>query len=458
MNDIVKENIYGVVRSVAGLSDDGGSSLIAARHEPPIVTASMISYGDVIFHHLPNFYAPSALVAMLVHAVGLGLILNDLLSNFSFDKRLLCSPGWSNPLKALNRLAYFLLRFGTAIDLILVLIYSNVEGLPCTPYFRAIKSAWYLSILCVDFIFVTRTLALYGWPKKLYIPIGLLTLTYASLGMYNTWAWGYSVEVPASNFCAYISQDPRDEPIKTIFPVYYGVAIFTDTIILILTCMRLATLPQRTRGSSNSMELQNPHTLKRLPTLSSTLLVQGFVLYGAMEGTRLAIILVFYLADYRQSWTLMVLGIAVTIKALTASVLVRQTSNVARQRQTHYSSTNLINSGVCGAGVPPLSPMGFTCATCNVNKLIERAQKDLERRRARPDLAIRIDEKVIVSDEALISGMTVPSTGKSSSQASETRYVSRLGVQPSNLLYNDRPSTSSHRQSAESMVLMRDCL
>lgn len=451
----IPADVHGAVRDVA---DAAVGAMLVARKNSALLTADMLTYGDVVFHHLPNFYAPSALAAMLVHAVGLGLILNDLLSNFSFDKRLISSPGWSNPLKVLNRMAYFILRFGTALDLVLVLIYSNVAGLPCSSYFRAIKAAWYMTIVCVDFIFVTRTLALYGWPKKLYIPIGTLTLTYMCLGMYNTWAWGYAVEVPGSQFCAYISQDPREEPIKTIFPVYYGVAIATDTIILVLTCLRLATMPQRSSRHNNSMDTQNPHTLRQLPTLGSTLLVQGFVLYGAMEGTRLSIILIFYLADYRQSWTLLVLGLAVTIKALTASVLVRQTSNVARQRQTHYSSTNIIDSGACGGGAPPLSPMAaLTCASPSMRNMVERARLDLNngRTRPRPDLAIRIEESVRVD---LHNGPSTHSAGLSSIGAKDVKDESKLGVSPANLLYNDSPSRSSNRQSGDSLVLMRDCL
>lgn len=319
---------------------------MASTNSSAAVNPALLTYNNVLLHHVPNLYAPSALVAILAGAIAWGIMLSELAYNVGFDLRLIRSPGWSRPLRAATRSAYFITRIGAFINLTLSLIYSNVPGLSCKPFYASMRATWYLSVVCVDFIFFTRTLTLYGWPKRLWIPLLFFSSVYIILGGYDTANWGTPFQIPASNFCGYWSANARDgRLLHKLYLFQYSLSLAVDTVVLVLTCLRLASASE---SSGHSWQTTSGHSVGAITVqgmnMSQVLIVQGFVLYGSLEACHLGIVLVYFLSDYQQSWASMVFTLVILIKTLTSSTLVRLTSDAVQKTRAQPTSQRIYYS------------------------------------------------------------------------------------------------------------------
>jgi hypothetical protein len=337
----------------------------SAPHE----AQAMMTYNNVVFHHLSNFYAPSALAAVIAVSIGFGIIATDIAFHLGFDIRLVRSPGWLQPLKALNRLAYFLMRMTSILYLGLLLYFVNIQGNDCAPFFDGLFAIWYTSVVCMDFIFIARAVSLWAWKLPIAIPIFALYLSYSILGAANIAHWGDAVQLPGTGFCGYVSQPPEAQPLRTRLNVYFALALTSDTTILVLTCIRLAG---RSSGQLKSAWSSEKNAISKPRRISQQLLVQGFVLYGSLVVSKIGFILAYYLSDYRQSWNVMVFAMHITLNTVTAGILVRQTSDTVRksQHQTSLSHNSLaLRSG------------DHSCTSCQLRRMVEQAEVDLKRRK-----------------------------------------------------------------------------
>lgn len=303
-------------------------------------------FGDISLLHVPNMAAVSVLCTMLVYAFGLGALLLDIVAHLWFDGRLLCDPGWSDPLKAVNRLAYFICRYGALTNMLLTIVYMNLPGLACKPFLDVSRVIWCTALLACDFIFLLRTLALYGWSCKLTVAVSTLFISYAVVSYYLVLKSGFGMRVPGSTFCSFQPRDNHAQPLWALYLVHSIVSFSLDTAILVLTCVRLGGRPRHVGTASMRRFLTYWRDSKRDTTstndfgahttsLSSDLIRQGVLLYGCQVANRLAFIVVHYCVDYRSSYQLMICGLVITLDSITAGALLRQTS--AAVRHTKHS-------------------------------------------------------------------------------------------------------------------------
>lgn len=306
---------------------------------------ALTTFNNVLLHHVPNAYAPSALFAILMGAMAWAVMACELAYNNKFDRDLLTSPGWRYPLRAATRAIYFVMRLGCMLNLTLSLVYQNVPGLDCVPFYGSLRVTWYLSVICVDFIFYTRTMALYGWQKKIWIPVTVATCFYVTLGAYNTARWGTPFQIPKSDFCGFITTDIRKhDQLQVTFLVQYASSLTMDTVVLVLTCLRLWKTPASDRAGA-SWKTQSGRPLSQVPrnSISRALIIQGFILYGSLELSHLALVLVYFAADYTQAWSSAVYTMILLLKVVTASILVRLTSEAVRKTQLDPTSQTVSN-------------------------------------------------------------------------------------------------------------------
>jgi hypothetical protein len=279
------------------------------------------AFNNLPYHYYSNFYAPSVLATSLINALCLGVVLFDSCVNVRFDLYLVRSSGWRRPIKIINRLSYFSVRLLVILYLVLMTCYLNLESKgDCSLYFRSIFVIWYMAIALIDIIFLTRTLALYEWHRLLTIGLVSLYCAYVGLALHGISRWGHAFRLGATQFCSYASEVPTPSYMERQFKAFFALTTFFDVVILVLTCKRLAA--------------QDDGATRQTSRLSRTLFIQGFILYGSLLTMKLAFIFFHYLTDYRQSWILFGMGLGVTTAYITASILVRQTSNVVQQQAT----------------------------------------------------------------------------------------------------------------------------
>lgn len=195
------------------------------------LSSDLTTYNNIVLHHVPNALAPGLLAAMLVYALCLGAISWELILNIPYDFSLLRKPGWKEPVKIANRLCYYGSRYGAFVFLLITIVYMNLPGSNCFAYARAINVMWLLPLILVDFLFITRTLALYSWYKPLVLIMSFLYVTYVALCLYSVILFGDGYRIPGSSFCAYQTRSTRDQPHASIFIAYWTVCIFIDTMV-----------------------------------------------------------------------------------------------------------------------------------------------------------------------------------------------------------------------------------
>lgn len=194
-------------------------------------SAAMSEYNNVVFHHVPNALAPGLLAALCVYAYCLGLVSWELILNGRHDVRLLRRPGWREPVKLANRFCYYACRYGALTFLLMTAVYMTTPGIDCGVYARVLNVLWILPLIFVDFLFISRTLALYGWDTALTAVLGTLYIIYVGLCCYSVILFGDGYQIPASDFCAYVTRSKSDQPHAGIFIAYWTVTIFLDTLV-----------------------------------------------------------------------------------------------------------------------------------------------------------------------------------------------------------------------------------
>lgn len=189
-----------------------------------------LGYGNVIFHHIPNKNAPSFQAAMLVFAFCLGIMALELLSNVQYDWSLARRKGWLEPTKGSNRVAYFMSRFFAALFLTITLVFMTTTGLPCTQYATFINVVCIIPLVSVDFIFMQRTVAIFGWNRAMSVLLYGLFIVDMGLAIASVTWFGYGYRIPSSNYCAYFTRT-SGQPHASLFIAYCVVLISLDTLV-----------------------------------------------------------------------------------------------------------------------------------------------------------------------------------------------------------------------------------
>lgn len=300
-----------------------------------------LQFNNVVFHFVPNPQAPGLLAAMLVFAFCLGVLTLELVSNFFYDLSLLRRPGWREPIKASNRIAYFLCRYGAFVFLLLTVIYMNMPGNNCHAYAKAINVMWGIPLIFVDLIFVQRTLAVYGWDRRVGVPLGLLYTAYVGLCTYSVVEFGYGYRIPGSTFCAYQVLPTDVQPHSTVFIVYICTTIFLDSLVLLLTAHRLMegglanvfhliVTKSTVLRSNKAARKAAGHDVGEV-SLSGLLMRQGLGYFIVLEGARLAFLIVYYVLSSSTSYQVLVCAVLAMIGPVMAGMLFRQTAEAVKR-------------------------------------------------------------------------------------------------------------------------------
>ncbi|PWN34180.1 uncharacterized protein FA14DRAFT_173882 [Meira miltonrushii] len=328
-------------------------------------TSYQLQYNNIVFHHVPNSQAPGLLGAMLVFAFCLGVISLELVFNLGYDYKLIKRIGWKEPHSALNRLAYFLCRYGSFLFFLITLIFMNAPGTDCDRFAIAVNVMWVIPFIFVDLIFVQRTLAVYGWNMLLTVSLGSLYLIYVALCSYSVIKFGRGYKIPYSDFCAYQTFSTHSEPHATAFIVFFVIMTLLDTLVLLLTTHRLLEGGLLSLGEviltkvSKICETRLPNrsqekTEEEEESLKGLLLRQGIIYFLILEFSRFAFLIVYYTVNNNTSFQVLICGIIVLIGPLMAGMLFRQTSEAVRRTQyTKDAERGQVSSfGNCGSPDP----------------------------------------------------------------------------------------------------------
>lgn len=310
-------------------------------------SATPLRYDNIVFHHVPNHQAPGLLAAMLTFSFCLGVITLEILSNLRYDYNLIKRPGWKEPVKASNRLSYFLCRYGCFVFMFITVIYMNLPGSNCHDYAIGINVMWVIPLITVDLIFVQRTLAVYNWNLFITIPLGFLYLSYVALCTYSVVTFGYGYNIPGTNFCAYQTIPTSQKPHATVFICYIVLVITLDSLILILTTHRLLEgglgniyhlIVTKTSDLRKNKALRKAegHSVGEV-SLSGLLLRQGVGYFMLLELSRLAFLIVYYTVNNETSYQVLVSGILVLVGPVMAGMLFRQTSEAVKRAAINSS-------------------------------------------------------------------------------------------------------------------------
>jgi hypothetical protein len=344
------------------------------------VDPQMLQYNNIVLHHVPNALAPGLLAAMLVYAFCLGIIFLEVLGNIGYDYALLKRKGWSEPIKASNRFAYFLSRYGAFVFLTMTIIYMNnstSSNEHCRRFAIGVNVMWILPLIFVDLIFVQRTLAVYGWHRAMVAFLGTIYVCYSALSIYAIVEFGYGYQIPNSQFCAYQVRPTNVQPHAGVFIGYISLTILLDTLILTLTTHRLIeggllNLPNLI--VSKSSDLRRDRAARKAAghatgeiSLSGLLLRQGVGYFIILEGSRLAFLIVYYTLNNSTSYQILVSGILGTVGPVMAGMLFRQTSEAVKRTAVFTSRSGGEAAQVQSFGRSYRSSLGVTPAGYSSN-------------------------------------------------------------------------------------------
>ncbi|PWN34273.1 uncharacterized protein FA14DRAFT_70819 [Meira miltonrushii] len=339
-------------------------------------SAPSLQYNNIVFHHVPNHQAPGLLAAMLTFSFCLGVITLEILSNLRYDYNLIKRPGWREPVKASNRLSYFLCRYGCFVFMLITVIYMNLPGSNCHDYAIGINVMWVIPLITVDLIFVQRTLAVYNWNKLITIPLGFLYISYVALCTYSVVTFGYGYNIPGTSFCAYQTIPTSQKPHATVFICYIVLVILLDSLILLLTTHRLLEgglgnlyhlIVTKTAENRKNKALRKAegHSVGEV-SLSGLLLRQGVGYFMLLELSRLAFLIVYYTVNNETSYQVLVSGILVLVGPVMAGMLFRQTSEAVKRAAISSSDRGqgpVLSQGRSYRSSMPTTPANFTSFT-----------------------------------------------------------------------------------------------
>jgi hypothetical protein len=186
--------------------------------------ADPVGYGKIIFHHIPNGLAEGFEACLIIYALCLGIMTLEITSNLDYDFALARRPGWMSWSKCPNRIAYFVSRYGSFLFLLNVLIFSTAAGLNCEVFGRVNQFSWIIPILAVDFIFIQRTMALYGWSRGISLFLYAYFIVDVAFAVAAVGFFGKGYEIPGSNFCAFYTRN-GDDNIHAILFICYSVVL-----------------------------------------------------------------------------------------------------------------------------------------------------------------------------------------------------------------------------------------
>lgn len=193
-------------------------------------TDDLLGYGDNIFHHLPNAIAPSYQACLICYCVCAGVMGLEVLSNLDYDWAIARKSGWLSWSKCPNRVAYFVSRYASFGFLVMTIIYTVAPNLDCTTFAMANQIMWLCPLVCVDFIFLQRTVALFGWNKIVYTILYSFYLADLSLAICAVIWFGFGFRIPDSNFCAFFTSN-SSQPHASLFIAYCVVLNILDTLV-----------------------------------------------------------------------------------------------------------------------------------------------------------------------------------------------------------------------------------
>jgi hypothetical protein len=187
-------------------------------------------FGSVTTHFLPNSVAPSFQNTMIVYALCAGAMALEILGNLSRDWRLLRSSNWKVFTKCSNRIAYLSSRWSSIVFLSLALVYITRVDLDCQAFALTLNILCIIPFISVDFVFMQRTLALYGWNRPLTVLLCTLYLADVGLAVSSITFIGYGYKIPHSRFCAYRTES-RTRVYGALFIAYCAVLMFLNTLV-----------------------------------------------------------------------------------------------------------------------------------------------------------------------------------------------------------------------------------
>lgn len=192
-----------------------------------------LGYGKVIFHHIPNELAPGFEACLVVYAVCCGIMGLEIISHLDYDFALARRPGWLDWSKCPNRLAYFVSRYLSFVFLVDVLIFSTVGGLDCAIFGKINQATWLIPLCCVDFIFIKRTMALYGWNRTVCFILYVYYAADVGFAVAALMWFGVGYTIPGSDFCAFYTSN--ESPVHNALFIAYNVTLNSlDTLVSLL--------------------------------------------------------------------------------------------------------------------------------------------------------------------------------------------------------------------------------
>lgn len=310
-----------------------------------------------IFQIVPDEDSPALLLLILFVGMCLGAVVIELLNHAWFDIELIRKPGWTQPMKCISRLAYFLCRYLSAVCLMLVLLYVTAGYPDCSAAALAFNILGMFFWNSVALLFVLRTMALYSWKRAVVVPLVIYYAIVATVSAISLPFYGVGKRVPQTQFCSY---DTKSHAVQHLIAgsVYQGLGMGLDLTLLLLTLHRLLD------GGLMSIFTRKTSRLNSgLTSLTSFLIYQGFHFYVFQFGTD-AFYLTSTFAFTKEYYQLIGNIMEYTIPSIVASAAFRDMGKRAQEFNRHgvqvneiFDSSGILSQGRSSSGKSGISPI-----------------------------------------------------------------------------------------------------
>ncbi|GAC98201.1 hypothetical protein PHSY_005790 [Pseudozyma hubeiensis SY62] len=247
-----------------------------------------VASAETVFNVLSPSDGKAYLILLIIMSLCLGALTMDLFNHLRFDYRLVTKPGWSKPAILASRSAYLCCRYLSVVVMTLILCFPLLKLGNCTPIPLVYDILAMFLLDSVAYIFVSRTMALYSFKRKVCVPLGIffgMVLIAAALCIPN---YGEGVRIEGTEFCLFVSHKHLTRT-KVINITYKTLSMTLDLTLLLLTLHRLlegglASIfnTKRQRFGANNL------------SLSGFLIRQGFHFYALQFGTDVFLITAYF--------------------------------------------------------------------------------------------------------------------------------------------------------------------
>lgn len=316
------------------------SSLSMAAHlpqDPLIGIHAMAPTSPVlIFQVLPPSQSVSFLVLLLTMCICLGVVIAEIYNHIAFDIDIICKPGWTHPAKCISRCAYLICRYVSAACLIMVICFMTLKISDCKAPPLAFSLLGMFLWDSVSLLFLLRTMALWGWDRRVTVPLGAYYLLVLVAAIVCVPFYGEGIRIPGTQFCAF--ETKRDETRSLISTVVYKtIHMMFDLVMLLLTLHRLLD------GGLKSIWIKGPSKLKEGLPLTRFLIYQGFHFYVIQLVVDTVFIATYYSVD-ETSYQVLGTAFEFCIPPIAASAAFREMGKRTQSPATHRTLPNDISS------------------------------------------------------------------------------------------------------------------